>query len=307
MWRKSAIVMFGIGALAAGTLFNSPAQGEIPSPAEIASSLIERMPAALKRAPRAARRNQNFEQFRPVSRDELFRAQAQTSKTTVEQIFNKDFTKRMSDEYSKIVRPHELKAENPYRRASNYEMQQYFDSRRDMAKWTTKEALNTQLKEFFRKGDKSAAHMQVLQAMKDVGQGTEQNEKLTPEQKLARAHRRDLDLVQKAQEEEEEHIPTKLKAKLNLIYGRGQLNFMNPIVQTAVNVDGPKKEVAIDMNKEFKKLTLKARASYVIQASRLTFNVNKKITDKISLDIDSERQAGMKAKDTAKVTYSLSF
>jgi hypothetical protein len=312
MWRKSTIAGFTLVALTAGLLSDNSAQGEIPSPNQLQFAQRELATVATQSSP-PARRNRNFRQFRPIARADLLESSVQQSKTTVEQIFNREFTKRMLSHYQSSVQPHEKRAMDPYRRASKHEMQQYFDSRRGMARWTAKEALNTQLKEFFRKSNRDSAPMQVLSVFKDIGQHDQQEaQKLSPEQKIARAHRLDL-----PKQEEEDVIPTRLRTKLNLIYGRGQLNFQNPIVQTAVNVDvsGPNESLTLDMNKDFKKLTLRTRASYGVEKKLLTFNLNKKITDKIYLDLDSARRTGggnssestARRNESARLTYSVSF
>lgn len=308
MWRKSAIFGVGLVALAVGVFSEDPAQGGISRPLRIPAGFepmfAQQQPTAPKAAVKAKR---DFRQFRPVAREDLPMSAVQLSKTTIEQVYTKDFTRRMLARYQSEVQPLESRALNPYRRASRYDMERYITSRREMARWTAKEALNGQLKDFFRKGNRDSAPMQVLSAMKDLGQHDSQATPLSSEQKNARAHRLDLP----PQAEEEEVIPTKLRTKLNLIYGRGQLNFVNPIVQTALNVDVSGSEsFTVDMNKEFRKLTLKTRASYGVEKKRLTFNVNKKLLERVYLDLDSERHTGsssVRDNETAKITYSLSF
>jgi hypothetical protein len=263
----------------------------------------------------AKKASQDFARFRPVDRFEIAKdADALlTSKTSIEALYDKEFTKHIQSEYNNRVAYYERVVETPYRKADTWDYSRYNNSRNDLAKWMTREILNDQMKSFFQRGDKASAPMQVLSTMRELSGGNpteEETNRLTPEQKIARAHRLDLPKV-----EEEEYIPTRLKTKMNMLKGTGQLRFQNPVVETSLNVSARGDDrVSVDMNKDFKKLTMKSNLRYGVQKRMVQMNVNKKITDEVSLDLSSERYTGgkrgaggEKSREAAKLTYSLSF
>lgn len=258
--------------------------------------------------------------FRPVDRfesvdfDEAERMLSR--KTFIEEVYDEDMQRNFINQYRSEVEPFEKTANNPLRRARSWEMKDYDNKRAEMAKWASREILNDQIKDFFRKGDKNSAPMQVMGTLKDLSNGGKEDpaeQKLTPEEKAARAHRHDLPQVTKA---EEEKIPTKFKTKLNVLRRSGTLLFTNPIVTTAINLKAGNRDdnMVVEMNREFTKLTLNSRLKYEVDRSLMNFNLNKRITDRISLDMNhmqftgSKRgDNGEKRSDTAKLLYSVGF
>jgi len=252
--------------------------------------------------------------FRPVERSNSIdfdaAEKALSSKTTIEKVFNEDFEKKMRAEYAGRVQPFESTATNPIWRARHWEKKRYEDGQNNLASWTAREVLDDQLREFFHGGDKDSAPMKILSTAHKLSGGDSDDEapKLSKEEKIARSHRRDLPPAK----EEEESTPTRLKTKINVIKQQGALVFSNPIATTSVN--GSREDVSVNMNKEFRQLTLRSNLNYGVKEARFNFNVNKKITDEVSLDLDhyaytggKRGASGEKSKEQAKVNYSVSF
>ncbi len=253
----------------------------------------------------------NFSKFRPVTRDgEIDYAaveKALSSKTTIEELFDEDFERRMRAQYAGLVAPHDSAVNNPYRPARWYEIERSIQARKDLAKWTAREALNEQVRDFFRKGDKSSAPMQVWSTVREVtGNGEEERPVAAVDTVNA-----DGSITPAA----EASIPTRLKAKMNLLRTQGQLLFTNPFATTTVDVKaGSGENFVVNLNRDFRSLQMNSNVRYGVDDSLLVFNVNKRITDQVSLDLNSERYTGgkrgaggEKSRDTARVTYSLSF
>jgi hypothetical protein len=265
-----------------------------------------------------AKLKDRWSKFRPVAKGaNLDLTPVYTSQTTIEKLFDAEFTARMKNEHAAVVAPMEKEALNPYRRSSHWEMQRYEESRKALAQWTMKELGRDQLKEFIRLRKKDSAALGLVAATTggaDLGaESPKTSEEVRPnyneQDRLARAH------AYTPVSEQEEIIPTRLRARLNILKTQGQVTFVNPIVTTSVEARaGSGDNLAVEMKKDFKKLELNSHMRYAVDQSRLVFNVNKKITDEVSLDLNSERWTGSKrgsdgekAKDTAKVTYSISF
>lgn len=252
--------------------------------------------------------------FRPVERNEPIdfdEAQKMlSSKTMAEKLFDKDFEKKMRVEYANKVQPFEGKVSDPIWRARHWEQKKYEDGNNSLAKWTAREALDDQLNDFINGGDSDSAPMKVLSTAHKLSGGGEDNDEpsMTAEQKAARAHRRDLaPLIA-----EEEKVPTRLKTKINVVKQQGALVFQNPIAIATVN--GSKEDVTANINREFRKLALKSAVNYGMKESVLNFNVNKKLSERVTLDLDhyaytggKRGASGEKSKEQAKVNYSLSF
>ncbi|MGZ3694917.1 MAG: hypothetical protein ACXWQO_12120 [Bdellovibrionota bacterium] len=308
-------------SVSGGLLYGWNACGQVEAPFFRVPAATETPQVKKKKAkPSAALAGSNTFNFRPVDRaeglnfDEAERVLSR--KSFLEEVYDKDMEQNFRDHYRNEVEPYEKTANNPLRRARSWEMKDYDDKRSDMAKWASREIINDQIKEFFRHGDKNAAPMQVMGTLKDLSNGgaeKAEDKPLTPEEKLARAHRQDLPQVTKV---EEEKIPTKLKTKLNIMRRTGTLLFTNPIVTTTVNVKSGNRDdnVVVEMNREFHQLTLNSRLRYEVDRSIMNFNLNKKITDRISLDMEhmqwtgSQRSdTGEKKNETAKLLYSVGF
>jgi len=252
--------------------------------------------------------------FRPIERDDPIDFDAAekmlSSKTTLEKIFNDDFEKKMRAEYASKVLPFEATATNPIWRARHWEQKRYEEGRNSLAKWTAREVLDDQLKEFLHGGDSDSAPMKVLSTARELSGGGDDKAEpaLTEKEKAARAHRRDLPVAAA----EEETIATKLRTKINVLKQHGSLVFQNPVATATVN--GSREDVTANINKEFRKLTLRSALNFGVKASELNFNVNKKITDEVSLDFDhysytggKKGAAGESSREQARVNYSLSF
>lgn len=235
------------------------------------------------------------------------------SKTSIEKIYDKDFEARMRGEYAARVAPYEAKINDPLHRPRAQDRALYDEGRRAMADWTAREVLSERLKSLLRGGDKDSAPMQVISAVRQVTGGESEEKadrKLTPEEKAARAHR--LDLPKEAKAEEEEQIPTKLKTRLNLVKGHGQLFFQNPIVNTTLN--GDRNDISLEMNRDFNKIGARSNLRYGVKQECLQVNVTKSITKQVSLDLDHQTFTGSKrgasgerSRETARINYSVSF
>lgn len=310
MSRRPLVAILSFSAL--GVLLHGwTASGQVTPP-------FLRYPASLN--PSEAVSSQSFRKFRPVEkREEVDFDEAErvlSHKSFIENVYDKEMSRRFHDQYRSEVLPFEQKATNPYRRARSWEMEAYDQKREELAKWGAREVMNDQLKEFLRGGDKNSAPMQVINTMKEVSGGGPEDpaeKKLTPEERAVRAHRMDLPILTTA---DEEKIPTKLKTKLNLLRGRGQLAFYNPIVTTTLNLKAGRGDdnFVVEMNRDFRKITLNSSLRYEVDRSLMNFNLNKKITDRISLDMahrqytGSKRgERGEKSAETAKLMYSVGF
>lgn len=326
---KKAVAALLVSALVAPAIFSgSSASGSIaqPFPAPQAAPAPASSVAKLTRKIKVAKRKvklslvstlSGFARFKPVPRktegqwDQA--EQFLTSKTTIEQIYNQEMSKRLRERYEGAVRPFEREANNPNRRASSWEVQRYEQSRKDLANWTMKEVGKAQLKEFIaRTKGNSAAISAVASSTSSSSQEAEPKRELTEKERIAQAHRLDRAAMV---EEEEEVIPTRLRAKLNLLKAQGQFTFSNPIVVTSVEAKaGSGENLAVELNKDFKKFEMNSKLRYAVDQSLVVFNVNKRITKEVSVDLNSERwtgskrgSVGEKSKDTAKVLYSVSF
>jgi len=278
-------------------------QGQRPSQIRKISSYIMQM------------RQEVLAKLRPVERKEPIdfdeAEKFLRSETTLDKIYDDDFQKKLRSEYDSRVAPHESVATNALWRPRSWEMSRYDDGRKDLAKWAAREVVDDQLKAFLTGGDQSSAPMKVLTTVRQVTGGAEEPEepKLSESEKAARAHRTDLPPVA----EEEERIPTKLRTKVNVIKGHGALVFTNPVATTQVR-GAAGEGMSVEMNRDFRKLTMRSNLRYELRDEYFNFNVNKKITDTISLDLDhyaytggKRGSHGEKAKEQARLNYSISF
>lgn len=329
--RTKAITAVLITTLVAPAIFGgNPAVGSVSPPSTKALERPEAPAKALFKAPSVKHIEKKSEKksllrkfrekwarFRPVNKkrsEDREWAQADRilhSKTTIEEIFDKDMSRRLHERYEGSVRPFEQEALSPYHRASNWKMQRYEESRKALAEWTMKEVGRDQLKDFVRR---RRDHSEVLSTVA-TGAGNpaeEESRQITEEERIARAHRIDRPVLAN---EEEEVIPTKLRARLNLLKAQGQFTFVNPVVTTSVEAKaGAGENLAVVLNRDFKELEMNSRLRYGVDQSLVVLNVNKRITNEVSVDLLSERwtgsqrgSVGEKSKDTAKVLYSVSF
>lgn len=258
-----------------------------------------------------------FGKLRPVTRDEPvdFDEAAtllKSIKTTNEKIFNKNFESKMRDQYAGRVAPFEKAATDPIWRPEYWKVQRYEDGRRDVARWVTREVVEDQLKDFFNGGDKDSAAMKALATARALSGGEEEKPaepKLTPQQKIARAHRTDLP---PPPSDEEEHIPTRLKTKLNVLRQNGSVVFTNPVATTTLS--GNRDDVTLNMNRAFRKISLSSNVGYTMSQECLNVNVSKKVAEHVSLDLDhysytgdKRGGSGEKVREQARVNYSVSF
>lgn len=303
------------------------AVGSVRAPAAYLESpfsdrLVEARPSngAQKKKTLLSKIKDRWSKLRPVAKtNNMEFSPVYSSKSTIEELFDEEFTAKMKGAHAAMVVPVEKEALNPYRRSSHWEMQRYEDSRKALAEWTMKELGRDQLKEFIRMRKKDSAALGVVAAttgVEEVGQTQASNDieslpaGLTEQERLARAH-----AYTPASEREEEIIPTRLRARLNVLKTQGQVTFVNPVVTTSVEARaGAGENLSVEMKRNFKKLELNSHLRYAVDQSHLVLNVNKKITDEVSLDLNSERwtgskrgDSGEKSKGTARVTYSISF
>jgi hypothetical protein len=310
----AAIVVTGIAAHA---IFGGlPAVGSIRQPSSVSAEpfgpVAPAAPSAEspeKRASVIQKLRQRWAKFRPVNRGDQAgwdRAGAVlSSKSTIDKIFDKEMSLKLQSRYQGAVLPFEREVTNPVRWASPWENRRYEQSRKDLAEWTVKEVGKHQLKDFIRRQKSESGALSVAASASGV---QDDEKKASPR---ASAFAADGTLIP----QEEEIIPTRLRAKLNLLKTRGQLTFSNPVVTTSVEAKaGSGENLAVELNRDFRQLEMISKVRYGVDESLLILNVNKRITDEVSVDLNSERwtgskrgSVGEKSKDTAKVLYSVSF
>lgn len=306
------ILLFGINSMPGGSARAAKVK---PSAFPEPTQTEKKLPGAKMRQPNnflTGFKSRIFAKLRPVGRDEAINfSEAErilkSKTTTLDKIYGDGFEQRLQGEYASRVRPFEQKANDPLRRARPWEMEQFDSSRRDMADWTAKEALNKQWQDFFRGADKNSAPMQVMSIMR-----TPDDDKpaAAPDKKGAIA--KGQGPTGPAAVAEEPKIPTRLKTNLNPIKTEGQVVLQNPVVTTGVK--GSRNEMAFELNREFKALGTHPNAKYGMKAECFQLNLNQKITDRISLNLDHAAYTGAKrgptgekTRETAKFTYSVSF
>jgi hypothetical protein len=314
--RIVAITFLSIaGALVSG--WN--ASGQVAGP--YFRSLASRNSTATPKSAKAlAAAGSSFRSLRPVSReDDVDFDEAErflSRKSFIDRVYDKDMRRNFREHYNNEVLPFEKTVNDPYRRARVWEREAYDQKRTEMARWSAKEVVNDQLRDLFHGADKDSGAVKAFTAMKEISGGGEdrpEEKPLTPEEKIARAHRRDLPVVTQA---EEEKVPTKLKTKMNVLRGSGQLVFTNPFVNTSVNLKAGNRDdnIVVEMTRDFRKITLNSHLRYEVDRSLMNFNMNKRITDQISFDMDHLQYTGAKRGDggektteTAKLLYSVGF
>ena len=287
----------------------TPASAQVMGPQPQMADLTPTAPSP-RRPSLLARWRANFAKFRPTAWDQT-KSWAELSRlrfiSTSEKIFHPEMNRRMEAQYEGAVSPLEREFANAPRRASMVEIQRYEHSRSEMANWTLKEIGKDQLKDFLRKRKSESAALGVVAATSGL-EDTKKNQA-----DAVAANQRTLMTTAPTPEQEEE-IPTKVKTRLNILKGQGQVTLVNPVVTTMVEAQAGGDALAVEMNRGFNKLKLDSRLRYAVDKSQLVFNVNKKITNEVSLDLNSERwtgskrsSEGLKGKDTAKLLYSISF
>ena len=325
--HRAMLASLTIAAILTGILPGSGALGSVERPSYLQAASPSAKPAELPAVTGEEVRNQRrkpssfyariqqeiLSKLRPVDKGHNINfSEAEAllnSKTTIEKVFNEDFESKMRQHYAAQVSPAEAVATNPIWRARYWEMQRYEQSREGLAKWTAREVLDDQLHDFIKGGDSDSAPIKVLETARELsGGGRDDGERqLTEQEKIARAHRRDLPPVQ-----EEQRTPTRLKTKINVIKQHGSIVFQNPVATTSVN--GSAEEINVNMSRSFPKITLSSQANYVVKGQMMSLSLSKKITDQISLALDhfswtgSKRGAsGEKSKEQARVNYGISF
>jgi hypothetical protein len=263
----------------------------------------------------AADGSQVLASLRPVRHDNSINFDEASSllqnKTLNERIFNKNFTGKMQGEYLGRVKPFEHTANDPLWHPHYWETQRYEDGREGLARWTAHEVMEDQLKDFFAGADKNSSAMKAISTARSLTGGGDEKpvvKKETPEQLAARAAR--TDLAKPAAQEEV--IPVKLRTKLNLLKQNGSVVFTNPVATTEMNAN--KDEVSMNMHRDFRKIQVSSNLAYGVRQGVLNFNVKKKITDRISVDLDHYNYTGehadgngYKSREQARVNYSMSF
>lgn len=251
--------------------------------------LVSPEAAALGRAPAAAQQAKKKSWLarlglKRVSYDDNSHLDAAAkSQSTWEKIFNPKFVQEINSKYKAQVAVAEQTAHSPYRRATQFEQEQYESRRKDFSSWMAKEALNSQVKSMFAKADKTSGGMKVVNGLRAVTGG----EDFGPAAPASAAPAA-------------EKIPTRLRTRMNLLHATGSVVFQNPVVTTNVNVSAKGDDnVTVDMSKEIKEITLNSQAKYGVNSQKLSLNVNKKITDEINLGVSNESYTGSKKPDEA--------
>lgn len=315
---KRFLAIIAVSALAGPALWGDLAVGSVRQPAAIQSAQDMAKPAKEQKKPSLVSRiKSSLARFRPVKKENAYLNQdSLADRRTIDEVFDEDMSERMEGRYKDTVAPLERTALNPYRRASLWETERYEQSRKDLAYWTLKEVGKDQLKDFERRARRNSGAFDAVAsvAASDLKADTQKKEDdsraLTEEERIARAHHMDVPA-----KEEEPSVPTRLKAKLNVIKARGQLTFSNPVVTTMVEGGvGSGENLAVEMNRSFHSLEMNSKVRYGVDESVINFVVNKKITEEVSVDLDSHRwtgskrgASGEKKRETAKVVYSISF
>ena len=315
---KRFLAIIAISALAGPALWGDLAVGSVRQPAAVQSPVSVEQPAKEQKKPSfVSRIKSSLARFRPVKKKNAYLNQdSLADRRTIDEVFDEDMSERLEGRYKDTVAPLERTALNPYRRASFWETERYEQSRKDLAQWTLKEVGKAQLKEFERRARRNSGAFDAVASVAasdlkaDANKKEDNGRALTEEERIARAHHMD-----EPAQEEEPSVPTRLKAKLNVIKARGQLTFSNPVVTTMVEGGaGSGENLAVEMNRNFHSLEMNSKVRYGLDESVINFVVNKKITEEVSVDLDSHRwtgskrgASGEKKRETAKVVYSVSF
>jgi hypothetical protein len=313
---KKLLAIIAVFTLAGPALWGDLAVGSVRQPASQGMPSARESQPAQKKPSLASRIKSGLARFRPVrKKDAYLNQESLADLRTIDEVFDEDMSERLEQRYKENVAPLERDAMSPYRRASFWETERYEQSRKDLANWALKEVGKDQLKDFERRARHNSGALNAVASVAasdlKVEAGKKENDSaLTQEQRIARAHRMDAPST-----EEEPPVPTRLKAKLNVIKARGQLTFSNPVVTTMVEGGaGSGENLAVEMNRDFRSLEMNSKVRYGVDESVINFVVNKKITEEVSVDLDSYRWTGSKRsawgekkRETAKVVYSVSF
>jgi len=335
------LVLFGIFAIVLCPSIGTYIQEAVHEPARsLSSSSAQSMQKIQKTATTSfshGKISNFFARLRPsVKRDRFQHVKYIPEKTTIEEIYTPDRVREMEAKYKGSLEPAENLVNSPYRHARPQDFTRYEEQNQELAQWTIKEALNQRVKALFHRADNNAAPIKVMEAVQSIssfGDEKSSSQKKKEEQKnivnptnnfkkskkmsLAEAHALPPEPV-------DEEIPTKLKTKMNIIHARGQVRLTNPIVNTSVNIDIKNKVVAnelsvsdrvsIDMEKEFKELSLNSNVKYGVERKVVHVNLSKKITDEISCNLSTERftgnqrdASGSKGREAVNMMYSVSF
>ncbi len=238
------------------------------------------------------------------------------NETTLDDLYTKDVTNNLRSKYQAEVVPVEKSVESPYRRARTWEVDRYNQNREELAKYTAKEVLSQRLKTIFNGADKSSGAMKVAQSVKNVmaaDMSAKEEEPVRPKSVQSSS----IAPAASAAPQEEPAIPTRVKTKFNLVHGRGQVRFTNPIVTTSVNLDVSKKasnKVVVNLDKKIKPLDLESNVNYAAGQKVVAVNLKKAITSEISADVQSAHHTGdgqfvngAKSQESVRMTYSVSF
>jgi len=332
MWKKRIAISLLAGALLAPAFLGGrdvalekqrhPASSlEDPlEPGQAPRTYVEK-PAAPSLLTRIKNR---WRRFRPVKKpidkdwDQAEKMLAET--TLIERVFDEEISQRMKAQYYGTVAPIERLVENPNRWATRREREIYDQSRKGLAEWTVKEVGKDQLKDLLRNHRNGNGALSVILAtprvsetefhQKKFSEFEEEPEvapKLSEKERLARAH-----AYQPPQPAE---IPTRLRAKLNVLKRQGAITFMNPVAVAMVEGRADSTDsMAVELNRSFQDLAMSSKVRYGVGDEVLSMNLNKRITREVSLDLYSERWTGdkrgglgEKSKDIAQMLYSLSF
>lgn len=253
-------------------------------------------------------------------------------KSGIEKIYHPELTKELQARYDSSLARSKASIESPYRFASTSAQQKYDEQNREMAEWTAKEVLNDSVKNMFANADQSAAPVRVANKAKFLlGAESETGPSQTAVEENSRGkalHEKskgstDANVTQVADAQER----ARLKYKMNVIHQKGEVKFTNPIVNTAVLVDGKKKtsqsdlptldtsdRVSAQISKNIKPLKMNSAVIYGLNKKVVSVNLSKRLTDNIQCDVTSQRftngrtnSAGGRRADEVKMLYSITF
>jgi hypothetical protein len=309
-----------IGAYnASGERARPETQSALKSVTQTKEFAVEARPKRLatNRSPQHLPRERDIlRRFRPVKKSDpvdFEEAGKVLSQTTLSEIYDEEFRRNMQREYAQRVAPWEDAVNDPFRPAHRLDVERFDQSREDMAKWTAREVLNERVKDLFRRSDRDSSAIRFVQAVKSVTSGG--GEELPSKARPAASGEASAQTQAQAQSEERPATPIRVRPRLNILKGKGQLLFTNPVATTSLDVQtGAGEAMLLKINRDFQKLQLSSRVEYGIEENKLNLNLDKRITDEVSLNLSSERHtgstrnaAGKKSNETASLLYRISF
>lgn len=243
--------------------------------------------------------------------------EAALSQTTLDDLYTAEVVNSIETRRG-AVEQFEQKEESPYRHARPWEVNEYNSGRKEVAAWTAREVLTTRLKTILNGADKSSGGMKAVSTMKNLmGAEEKASEPASKSKTGAKGSAKAEPYFVANQKEEAPAIPTRLKTRLNVVKGRGEVRFTNPIVSTSLNVDASSRasdNVAVRMEKNLSALELKSHVDYGLDKKVLSVNLTKNITDEITANLSSRHKTsgasldgGPRSEEALNMSYSVNF